>query len=302
MMDISARTFTAGSTPGDEGRDPTLEPAMLEVSMSAFSIDASPYPNDPSQPVRTFVTRADADRMCKERGERLCTELEWELACKGSEDRFATAALHEWTASAVAPDRPEGSVFPAVRGPTRCAQRSRVNEARASRDLGFRCCKGEPNVAAIGAIAAKPPFLPTELTAAELAHIFAKLPELARIGQDIRFFDEDDVANVVSRGAGKTQLTFATTPLIWSPEPGAELLVATGRAKGLTFVVALYPLQSGDYRLASSFLFLNESAPVALAYEPHQRQDLYWSSCWGCAGEQGSVKVREDHKVVIVQH
>jgi hypothetical protein len=58
----------------------------------------------------------------------------------------------------------------------------------------------------------------------------------------------------------------------------------------------------GDYRLASALLLLGETAPVALAYQADYPRDLYWSSCWGCLGEQGSVKLREDHKVVIVQH
>jgi hypothetical protein len=47
---------------------------------------------------------------------------------------------------------------------------------------------------------------------------------------------------------------------------------------------------------------LGDIAPIALAYEPHKREGLLWSTCWGCAGEQGSLKLREDHHIVIVQH
>jgi formylglycine-generating enzyme required for sulfatase activity len=32
---------------------------------------------------RTGVSRADAAKLCAERGERLCTEKEWERACRG---------------------------------------------------------------------------------------------------------------------------------------------------------------------------------------------------------------------------
>ncbi|MBX3214782.1 MAG: hypothetical protein KF850_22290 [Labilithrix sp.] len=114
---------------------------------------------------------------------------------------------------------------------------------------------------------------------------------------------------IVSRGAprGRSEgwaagIHFATSPILWSPETGIELLVATGRAKKTGFVVALWTLPDGKYRFASSFLFLDDAAPVALAYEPSRRKELRWSACWGCAGEQGAVSLRDDGRVVIVHY
>jgi hypothetical protein len=127
-------------------------------------------------------------------------------------------------------------------------------------------------------------------------------PELARIGTEVRLF-EGEVQSVVNRSnAAHEGITFTGSPTIWSPELGVEVLVVTGRTKNLSFVVALYAGAADKYRLASSFLMLGDVAPVALAYNPQRRKELLWSSCWGCSGEQGSISLRDDHRVVIVQH
>lgn len=342
LIAIPAHSFKTGSTPGDDGRDPTTEPAAVEANLDAFLIDALPYPNDPAQPARTGVARPQAQKLCTDRGERLCTELEWERACKGPEDDpYSTGnawdpacdkepascasgfgvhgmgQLREWTASHVVPINEAQLALPAVRGAGtigvdggvispamhRCAHRTRTSESRTQSDLAFRCCKGAPNAAKIGPIEPRPGFRKTNLDPQRVSKIFAGIPELSRVGSNIRFFDPADVNNIVARsGKGRDTVTFTTEPVLWSPEAGAELVVITGRSKTAAFVVALYPLPDDTYRLASYFLLLNEVSPIALAYEPHRRQDLYWSACWGCAGEQGSIRVRDDHRVVIVQH
>jgi hypothetical protein len=141
------------------------------------------------------------------------------------------------------------------------------------------------------------------IDAAELAKIIAGVPELARIGTDVRFFNAGDVSTITSRsGAAHEGVTFVTTPIFWSPRPGVDLLVATGRGKSMSFVIALWPLGGGKYSFASSFLMLHDLSPVALAYDPAHRKELRWTSCWGCPGEQGLVSYRaEERRVVIVQ-
>ncbi len=342
VIEIPGHAFSTGSTPGDDGRDPTVEPALVEASLATFSIDALPYPNDPAVPARTGVTRTEAQRLCSERGERLCTELEWERACKGPdgdpyvsgnawdaacEKEPATCAsgfgvrsmgtIREWTSSHILPTSELALALQAVRGagesevdgghttPTmhRCAHRTRAKESRAQGDLGFRCCKGAANVAQIAAIGSRPGFRPTELDARQVSKIFATVPELSRLGTDIRLFDPDDIKNILARSGSKGDgASFSTAPILWSPENGAELLVMTGRGKSAAFIVALYPLPNNKYKLASYYLLLNELSPVTLAYDPRRRQELIWSACWGCAGDQGSVRVRDDHHVVVVQH
>ena len=54
---IAAGRFVAGSTPGDEGRDPRMEPTPLTVTVTPYEIDLLPYPNDPASPPRVDVPR-----------------------------------------------------------------------------------------------------------------------------------------------------------------------------------------------------------------------------------------------------
>lgn len=318
MIDIPAGTFASGSAQGDEGRDPTAEPALVPVTLDAYSIDALPHPNDPSVPATLGVSHEEAQRKCAERGARLCTELEWERACKGtSDDPFSTGAawepscdkapsrcasgfgvrglgfLREWTH--------EGTVFRGGPG-RRCAARPKAQGS--FQDVGFRCCKGPRNAATVPPIETKPAFRKTKIDEGELARIFAKIPELARVGTEIKLFSDSDVKTIVGRSNAPPHegLTFATTPLLWSPVSGAELLVATGRGKTMGFVVALWTLPKDEYRFASAFFLLNDTGPVALVYDPSRRRDLRWSACWGCSGEQGVVSYRDDHRVVVTQH
>jgi hypothetical protein len=148
-----------------------------------------------------------------------------------------------------------------------------------------------------------PGFRRASLEPAQLAKIFSTVPELVRIGRELRYFTEGDVKAIAARsGAAHDGITFMTAPILWSPESGAELLVAAGRGKTMSFVVALWTLPNEQYRFGSAFLMLNDLSPVVLAYEPARRKELRWTSCWGCPGEQGNVSYRpEDHRVVIVQ-
>lgn len=336
---IPAGTFKSGSMPGDEGRVPSIEPALASVDLGAYSVDVLPYPNDPAVAPELAASPEEAARLCAERGARLCTELEWEHACKGPEDdRFATGPawnsacnqtpsrcasgfgvramgfMYEWTESRFG----DGNESPVVRGgpapvgaglaaPTsarRCAARTRATTKGMPSQMAFRCCHGDRNVAAIAPIESRPAFRKTTLEASDLAKIFAEVPELARINEGVRLFNPEDVKNnILARSSSSGEgITFATSPILWSPEPGVELLVATGRAKKTGFVVALWPLPDGKYRFASSFLLLGDNMPIALAYEPSRRKELRWSACWSCAGEQGAVSLRDDGRVVIVQY
>ena len=326
VVQIPAGKLLCGSTPGDVGRDPTDEPADLPIDLGAFAIDALPFPNDPAQPPRTGLTRKDAAATCAEHGARLCTEVEWERACKGPNDASpdaggfgadaystgrawnpdcakepatcsspsgarAMGATREWTAGD--DQRGEGH---------RCAARTPAPPDRADPQATFRCCHGAANTAVIPEPAQEVPFRRPKLDAAEISAIFAKVPELARVAPDVKFFDPGDANGIVNRSTGSHEgVSFTESPVLWSPEPGAELLVVVGHARSSSFVVALYPLPDGKYRLASSFLMQNDLSPVALAFDGHHRKELIWTSCWSCAGDQGHVSLRDDHRVVIVQ-
>ena len=123
----------------------------------------------------------------------------------------------------------------------------------------------------------------------------------ARAGrQRARLLRPADGSYIARSTADRQGISFTSQPVLWSPEPGQQVLVVAARGKAASFVAAWWLLPGGGYRLASTFVMMGEIAPVALAYKPTERS-LWWTSCWQCPGETGHVSVREDHHVVIVQ-
>jgi hypothetical protein len=332
---VPTGAFRAGSTPGEPGRRPEVEPRLSEVELGAYRIDRLPFPNDPGAAPRTGVSREEAGRLCGERGARLCTELEWERACKGPEselfpsgERFeprcakepATCAsgfdvlgmgtaLREWTASDIAPGtaRSLASVRgAAATGPVeahRCAARAGVSADAREGDLGFRCCSGPPNARQIAEPTLGVAYQKVKLGADRLATLLAAEPVTRDLAKDLKYFREPDSAEtVLSRGPGdKKGFSFTTSPLLWSPVAGSEFLVVSGRSgENTSFVAAFYSLGKDTYRLAGSFVMKNEAGPVALAYTDDIRPRLHFSTCWGCPGETGKILFRRPERVAIV--
>jgi hypothetical protein len=338
-VDIPAGSFVAGSVPGDKGRDPVLEPAELEVKLGAYTIDRYLYPNDPAKPPLTGISRARAQELCEQTGARLCTELEWEHACKGPEnDAYAgraawepkcakepascasafgvlglAAAHREWTASEVLPIEDMQPRAAAVRGARasgvgpehRCAHRTAVDPGASAEDLGFRCCRGAPNAAQIPSPQWEQTYRRVELGPRELAEMFASVPALASLDREITYFKEPDDVNVAlargDAGAAPQNTVLTTSPLLWNPVPGEQIVVVGGRAGKDSFVVAFYRLPGDRYRIASTLVMKDEKGPVVLGFNGYVRKRLFWATCWDCRGESGNVTYRDDGRVVITQ-
>jgi formylglycine-generating enzyme required for sulfatase activity len=335
-VDIPGGSFSVGSRPGDPGRNPELEPRLSSIELGPFQIDRLAYPNDPkAQPV-TNVTRDEAKRSCAERGERLCTELEWERACKGpGSASYETGAswdarcaseplscasgfdvlglgggLREWVASEV-PGKDGVGARALVRGAAasaagaehRCAARHTLDADSKALDLGFRCCKGPPNAAIVPEPKLGETFAHGKITSDRLEKVFQSDPHTANISS-VKFYREPDAANtVVARGPGdKKGFEFTVAPLIWRPIAGSEFLLVSGKSgDNNAFVAVLYVLGDDDYAVAASFFMKNEPGPVAFAYSDSIRPRLHWSTCWGCPGETGKLLFRPPESVVIFQ-
>lgn len=335
-IDVPAGEFTAGSIPGATGRLPELEPVAHSVDLGEFKIDRLPYPNDPALPPLVGLSREEARKKCGERGARLCTELEWERACRGpSGDTYPTgaawdprcadeprtcasgfevlgmgAALREWTHSDVVPEEGprRASIRGAARGanPTehRCAARRGIDPETKAEDIAFRCCGGAPNAAVIKEPRLGATFRKLRLTAKELEALLRAHPATQSVAKDIQFFREPEAANtVVARGPGeKKGFLFTVSPLIWNPVAGSEfLLVAARSGKNTSFVVAFHSLGDKKYALSASYIMKDEPGPVALAYSGYIRPRLHFSNCWGCPGETGKILHRDPDSVSIVQ-
>jgi hypothetical protein len=162
----------------------------IEFEMDAFDIDQYPYPNQPGVRPKTGVTRDDAQKLCEARSRRLCTELEWERACKGPKNTmyeygnrfdakkcpsaaapagisshpecrsaFGVEAMHgshwEWTSSAWG--RGGDADLVTLRGGfgsspyahMRCANAKASSPSASDASIGFRCCGGAANAAAV---------------------------------------------------------------------------------------------------------------------------------------------------------
>ncbi len=339
VVSIPAGALRAGSTPGDPGRDPTLEPAQLELDLGAFDIDRDLFPNQPGERPLVGVDRAAAQAKCAERGRRLCTEVEWERACKGPEnDVFAGraawapdcaarpqecpsgfgvlgmgAALREWTASDVAPVEEVVAGAAAVRGARadasatdhRCAKRSAVDPKVPGDDVGFRCCGGEPNAQALPSPTWKPTFRKVDLAPAALEEMLRSVPQLRKLTADVKYFDETAAKEVVlaraDAGAPPANVLLTTAPLLWNPVPGEEILVVTGAAGEDAFVVAFYRLPGERHRVGSSLVLRKEKGPIALGFNGYVKRRLTWAACWECPGEWGNIVYREENRVVVTQ-
>jgi len=88
MVMINAGSFTMGSSPSDPMRN-FGEKDSASVTTGTYCMDYYEYPNSKAQPPATGLSFNAAKSACEKKGRRLCTEAEWERACKGpSNSRF----------------------------------------------------------------------------------------------------------------------------------------------------------------------------------------------------------------------
>lgn len=83
MAWVPSGTLVAGTLPEKTPRVPDEEMPGVPIEMGGFYIDLLPWPNEPNAIATTSVTRDEAQALCAGKGKRLCSELEWERACKG---------------------------------------------------------------------------------------------------------------------------------------------------------------------------------------------------------------------------
>jgi formylglycine-generating enzyme required for sulfatase activity len=86
MAWIPTGILKAGSSPHRAPRVAEEEMPSVDVELHGFYIDLMPFPNEPGAIPSSNVTREEAQKLCDAKGKRLCTELEWERACKGPDN------------------------------------------------------------------------------------------------------------------------------------------------------------------------------------------------------------------------
>jgi formylglycine-generating enzyme len=83
MAYVAPGALVAGSPPNSLPRRPDRELPGEQVMLQGFYIDKFAYPNEEGAIPLTNVSQAEARALCRKAGKRLCSELEWERACKG---------------------------------------------------------------------------------------------------------------------------------------------------------------------------------------------------------------------------
>lgn len=123
MAEIPAGTFRFGSPADDLLRDISEQPQESR-KVGVFCIDRWEYPGTKGVVPKVKVSRTEAQSLCTKAGKRLCSELEWERACKGP-DSFVYPYGKAWdadrcnTEDAAGNDRKVAKTgsFPKCRGP-----------------------------------------------------------------------------------------------------------------------------------------------------------------------------------------
>ncbi|HSC87604.1 MAG TPA: SUMF1/EgtB/PvdO family nonheme iron enzyme, partial [Polyangiaceae bacterium] len=87
MAFIPPGALVVGTPRDKRPRRPDRELPGEQVMLEGFYIDQLAYPNEEGAIPLTNVTRDEAELLCHERDKRLCSELEWERACKGPDNR-----------------------------------------------------------------------------------------------------------------------------------------------------------------------------------------------------------------------
>lgn len=329
IVHIPVGSFEAGSLPLEPGRRPNLEPLLQAVELGPYRIDRDLHRDNPTA-APSLLSLDQAAAHCERRGARLCTDLEWERACKGPSSQTypggkpcpPTGACSssfelenmtrypEWTLGstpsedgAVTLRGARASASPEER---RCAARfaeTKNKENSAPVTATVRCCYGATNAKTLPVPKSGPLFREVDVEMAALAAILASDEHTKELAQDLTFFKHPEgAATVVDRGDRNLMgFTLTTRPLEWQPERGVRVLLVAGRSGEKTsFVVAIHRTPKRDI-VAGSFVMKGEPGPVALAYANSISPRVHFSTSWGTPGETGKVLFRPPEEFVFLQ-
>ncbi len=325
---MNVGTFDIGSLPGEPGRAPSREPSLQKIKLGPFRMDVYPYPGDPTKPPRTGVSQGEAAVLCAQKKGRLCTEIEWERACRGPEssiypggekpcppsdplclsnfDVAQLTTLPEWTASQfgkgstlIGKNVVKGSQKSSGAPVKRCAAR---HDAKGVKDIGFRCCYGAPNAASFKEPSLGVAYTEVDFPLKKLTKLLLGDPRTKYLASNVHYFKPEAARTVLARGPGETKGFHLTTrPVKWQPARGSQFLVLSARSGKDTSFVLTYFISGDKKTLAGSFVMKNEPGPIALAYAPSIRPRIHFSGCWGCPGETGKVLFRKPEEIVMLQ-
>jgi formylglycine-generating enzyme required for sulfatase activity len=335
---VPAGSLWLGSRTGSVGRNASREADHVRVEVPAFAIDALPYPNDPASKARAMVSRDEAQSLCAAQGKRLCSEFEWERACKGDASAdFPAAAFdaaacaadaarcasplgvfglgtqgREWTGSRAGKGLGDAMRTVVVKGATkdaprdahRCAARDAATPDSKSDSLLFRCCRGPQHALTYPEESTCEAFAQPSWDTAQLRALLKDMPETTGVAATLQPFAQEQVTQRLA-AAGKSAASVAPwitaqNGLLWSPMHGEQVGVVAGDTPDGALLVAFHRDASGAPTFGASYLTRNEHQPILIAYKPDVPREVLFSTCWGCGGEGGALELGPDARVRIV--
>ena len=137
--------------------------------------------------------------------------------------------------------------------------------------------------------------------ASAMRKALAAVPALAALAAEFVPFSDADADAALRRGGrsrdGIAVWTFQPAAFGWTPRPGRELWVLSGRAGATALIAVLEPRGEQRFEHVASLLLHEADVTVAVGYSDQHRQQLVWSTCYGCAGEGGTIRSREDGRI-----
>lgn len=141
---------------------------------------------------------------------------------------------------------------------------------------------------------------PLPLEAPDMRETLRAVPALSAFAGDFVPFTDTDVDAALERGGRSRRnvsvWTFLPAAFAWRPSPGRELWVLSGRS-GAHALIAVIERKAGELELAASTLLEEPEATVAIGYNEQYPSQLVWSSCYGCAGEGGTIRSLDDGRI-----
>ena len=129
----------------------------------------------------------------------------------------------------------------------------------------------------------------------------ATVPALAALAAQFVPFSAADADAALRRGGrsrdGIAVWTFQPAAFRWTPRPGRELWVLSGRAGATALIAVLEPKAEQRFEHVASLLLHEADVTVAVGSSDQHREQLMWSTCYGCAGEGGTIRSREDGRI-----
>jgi hypothetical protein len=146
---------------------------------------------------------------------------------------------------------------------------------------------------------ARPLLLELEATRKALASV----PALAQLAESFVPFSEGDADAAMRRGGHSRDhvqpWTIMPPTFAWTPVPGKALWVLSGRAGSRAVVALLYALGDDRFTHAASTIIEEADATIAIGSSEQYPKQLVWSTCYGCAGEGGTIRFGDDAHVAI---